>query len=135
MNGREYLTIFAQGRQRAQAEKISGITSATDPADPLAIDPLPTGSIAPSGVIERNGSASPAGEKAGLLPPSPLKNFRLRDVFDDTALVEDNQQLRIAKVGTVLAGAGRVISIEQRDGHWVVVTSEGIITDHITSDK
>jgi len=135
VNGREYLTIFAQGRQKAQAEKISGITSTADATDPLAIDLLPTGSIARSGVIDRHGLASPSGERAEPLPPSPLKNFRLRDVFDDTALIEDHQQLRIAKVGTVLAGAGRVTSIEQRNGHWIVVTSEGIITDHITSDK
>ncbi len=135
VNGREYLTIFAQASHRTLNPATSDAAAPADPQNSPEIDPFPTGSIAPGEATQQSAAHLPIADKRGLAKPSLLKDFTLRDVFEDTALVEDHARLRIVKVGTVLEGAGRVTSIEQRDGQWIVVTSLGVIAGRPTSDK
>jgi hypothetical protein len=60
-------------------------------------------------------------------PPAPLRNYVLREVFRGGALVEGRQGMIEIYPGAELPGAGRVRSVERRDGKWVVVTSAGVI--------
>ncbi len=131
VNGREYLTIFAQASHRSKSFAPVDAAGALARSDSPGIDPAPTGSILDGKAQHED----PATGGVGPAKPSLLKDFRLRDVFGDTALVEDHARLRIVQVGTVLSGAGRVMSIEQHDGQWSVVTSEGVITNRATNDN
>ncbi len=65
-----------------------------------------------------------AGERAG---EKPLRAYVLREVFRGGALVEGRRGLVEAVPGVELPGAGRVRSVERRDGRWVVVTTAGVI--------
>jgi hypothetical protein len=56
-----------------------------------------------------------------------LKNYRLRDVFAEFALVEAPHGILLVKQGSDLENLGRVTAIEQRDQEWVVVTTAGTI--------
>jgi hypothetical protein len=48
-------------------------------------------------------------------------------VFGETALVEGLDGLHVVVPGSVLPGAGRVLSIERLGGDWTIVTSETVI--------
>jgi hypothetical protein len=48
-------------------------------------------------------------------------------VFGETALVEGLDGLHVVVPGSVLPGAGRVLSIERLGGDWAIVTSETVI--------
>lgn len=56
-----------------------------------------------------------------------LRGYVLRDVFRGGALVESRYGLMEVFPGVQLPGAGRVRSVEKRDGRWVVVTTAGFI--------
>ena len=43
------------------------------------------------------------------------------------ALVESRSSISVVKPGSMLDGAGQVLSIEKRGEHWVVLTANGII--------
>ena len=60
-------------------------------------------------------------------PKIPPNVYVLRDVHDGVAVVEDRTGLHEVVPGEVLAGIGRVESIERRGRRWVVVTSNGLI--------
>jgi hypothetical protein len=56
-----------------------------------------------------------------------LRGYVLRDVFRGGAVIESRYGLMEVTPGVQLPGAGRVRSVEQRDGRWVVVTTAGVI--------
>ena len=56
-----------------------------------------------------------------------LPGYVLRDVFRGGALIESRYGLIEVFPGVQLPGAGRVRSVEKRDGRWVVVTTAGVI--------
>jgi hypothetical protein len=56
-----------------------------------------------------------------------LKNYRLRDVFAEFALVEAPHGVLLVREGGTLESVGRVTSIEQREQRWVVTTTAGVI--------
>lgn len=89
--------------------------AASDPTDGPALDFTPTGTVP--------GAATPPQAPRA----APLPDFAVRDVFDDTALVEAHGTLQMVQAGAVIAGAGEVLSIERRDSGWVVVTAGGLI--------
>lgn len=88
------------------------------------LDPSTTGSLP-----ERAGpEAEPARDPAAPSQASvPGRSYILRRVSAGSALVEGPAGLRQIVPGTVLPGAGRVISIRATGAGWVVVTSETII--------
>jgi hypothetical protein len=45
------------------------------------------------------------------------------------ALIDSPEGLREVRPGTVLPYAGLVTSIEQQDGRWIVITSQGVIRE------
>lgn len=85
-----------------------------------ALDFTPIGTI-PAATGPRPGKA--ASQAKAVLP-----DFAVRDVFDDTALVEAHGTLQMVQPGSVIAGAGEVLSIARTEEGWVVKTAEGTIT-------
>ncbi len=87
--------------------------------------------------IERRIDALATRDTTGTVPAAPLQKvgtrgpltgYSVRDVYRNAALIQG------PKIGTIevsagdnVAGLGRIHSIRQQDGRWVVVTSRGII--------
>ena len=91
-----------------------------------AVDFTPTGTRA--GRTSPNPDTTlPVGKAAAAQPSTALPSFKVRDVFDGKALVDSGPALALAAPGSVLDGAGEVLSIEQRGNNWVVVTTRGLI--------
>ncbi len=108
----------AEGSQVAAGPAVGG-----EPASPDAVDFTPTGSIAPA----PGGAAAPNAAQRSGQDGRSLSAFNLRDVFDGQALVESRSSISVVKPGSMLDGAGEVLSIEKRGEHWVVLTANGII--------
>jgi hypothetical protein len=51
----------------------------------------------------------------------------VRSVYDGAALIQGRIGMIEVEVGDPLPGGGRVEAIKRQDGHWVVVTSKGLI--------
>ncbi len=66
------------------------------------------------------------GEGADLDQPMPgTAGFRLLHVANGRAMIEDQSGVYIVQQGSVLPDNSRLASIEQRDGKWAIVTSNG----------
>ncbi len=120
----------AAGAQHAGAKAATpGGDAAPDPtetADRGGVDFAPTGSVPAAGQQGGPGPGAAARTRHGPDGPA-LPNFTLRDVFDGKALVESRSSLSVVKPGSVLDGAGEVLSIEKRGERWVVLTQNGVI--------
>jgi hypothetical protein len=87
----------------------------------------------PVGSTEKNVTAVPRAEppaektKPEASKARQLRGYVLRDVFRGGAVIESRYGLMEVTPGVQLPGAGRVRSVEQRDGRWVVVTTAGVI--------
>ncbi|MFN3892602.1 MAG: hypothetical protein ACK4MV_19575 [Beijerinckiaceae bacterium] len=87
---------------------------------------------APVGAVQKNvtavtRAAPDAVAKAEEPEAKAVRGYVLRDVFRGGALVESRYGLMEVFPGVQLPGAGRVRSVEKRDGRWVVVTTAGLI--------
>ncbi len=102
----------------AQLKRAQGETAGAAPAP--TVDFTPTGSVADKPGDVKAAAIDRAAE-------TTLPSFILRDVFDGRALVESPSALTLVSKGSVIVGAGRVLSIERRGGQWAVITSGGII--------
>lgn len=91
-------------------------------ADP-DFDPVTTGSLPDRPVAAAAGLQGPAESPA--LPPAGA--YALRGVADGIATLENREGQRTAALGSVLPGAGRVLSIRRTGAGWVVITTETII--------
>ena len=59
----------------------------------------------------------------------PLADWSVRDVYRNSALIQGTKLgTKEVSPGDNVPGLGRIHSIRQQDGRWVVVTSRGIIT-------
>lgn len=66
--------------------------------------------------------------ETGLNQPLPADSgFRLMHVANGRALIEDARGMYIVRVGSILPDNSRLATLEQRDGAWVIVTSNGDI--------
>jgi hypothetical protein len=112
--------------EKAQAEpaaKLARLSEAVDKlraASPNAQNAAKevTGSIAPSG------AAAPKAEVARL---PTVAGWKLRDVVNGGALIENRQGLYEVYAGDAVPGLGRIDAIRRQDGHWVVVTAKGLV--------
>ena len=60
--------------------------------------------------------------------PFPGKSdFRLLHVANGRALIEDSSGMYMVRVGSILPDESRLASLEQREGKWVIVTSNGAV--------
>lgn len=69
--------------------------------------------------------------------PFPGKNtFRLMHVANGRALIEDSSGMYMVRIGSILPDNSRLATIEQREGRWVIVTSNGeIYRDQATESR
>jgi len=87
--------------------------------------------------IERRIDALATKETTGSVPAAPpqkvsargpLAGYSVRDVYRNSALIEGPKiGTKEVAAGDNVPGLGRIHSIRQQDGRWVVVTSRGII--------
>lgn len=71
-------------------------------------------------------------KKSGATPENPLDQplpaptgFRLMHVANGRALIEDASGMYIVRVGSILPDNSRLATLEERNGEWVIVTSNG----------
>lgn len=61
--------------------------------------------------------------------PADLINFKLIHVANGRAMIQDEDGLWVVQKGSQLPDASRLVSIEQRDGTWAIITSrDGVIS-------
>jgi hypothetical protein len=92
-------------------------------ATPLAAAKDITGSISPPAATP---GAAPKVEVARL---PTVEGWSLRDVANGGALIEGRQGIFEVYAGDPVPGLGRIDAIRRQDGHWVVVTSKGLIVE------
>jgi hypothetical protein len=83
---------------------------------------------------ETTGSVTPP-SAAAPLPPAPVPSsaivpgWAVRDVYRGVAMLRSRVGGMVeVEPGDVLPGLGRIEAIRRQDGHWVVITSKGMIT-------
>lgn len=113
--------ILASAAQHAEPKGRDPAPPPGETADRGGIDFDPTGSVPRAATRD---AGAPARARADG-PPMP--GFTLRDVFDGKALVESRSSLSVVKPGSMLEGAGEVLSIEKHGERWVVLTQNGVI--------
>lgn len=125
-NGADHLMIFAQQGHGLNQPLIARVPGAPDDND-QGIDYTATGAI-PGGSDEPQG---PRYVLPSINAPEEiiLKDFTLRGVSGNIAIVDGPNGLYRLETGSALPGGGQVLSIEWRKGTFVVVTSRGIIQE------
>jgi hypothetical protein len=122
--------------ERAQAEPAAKLAKIGETVDKLekriaALPPAPIAAAAPPPATANDvtGSIAPRPAPEAKAPPKPtiLESFVLRRVYDGVALVEGRMGMVELVPGAPLPGGGRVEDIKREDGHWVVVTTKGLI--------
>lgn len=129
----------AQGEPAAKLAKLSEtvekLRTASVAAPASAAVAVPA--AAPTPPKETTASIQTANAAAApipLPPPKPeiarlptLEGWVLRDVANGSALIEGRQGMFEVYAGDQIPGLGRVDAVRKQDGHWVVVTSRGLI--------
>jgi hypothetical protein len=125
--------------EKAQAEpaaKLAKLTEAVDKlraapaavATPVVAAPVApkevTGSVTPPPAAAAPAAAAPKVE-VGRLPT--VEGWVLTDVGYGGALIENRRGSYEVYAGDNVPGLGRIEAIRKQDGHWVVVTSKGLI--------
>ena len=118
--------------EKAQAEpaaKLARLSEAVDKlraASPAAALPVAAAPVAAKDVTGSIASpATPPKPEVGRLPT--VEGWVLRDVANGGALIEGRRGIYEVYAGDPVPGLGRVDAIRRQDGHWVVVTSKGLI--------
>jgi hypothetical protein len=124
--------------ERAQAEpaaKLAKLSEAVDklraapPVAPAAAPPAPVAAKEFTGSV----SAPPAAAAPATVPKvevarlPTIDGWVLRDVANGGALIEGRRGIFEVYAGDPVPGLGRVDAIRRQDGHWVVVTTKGLI--------
>ena len=90
---------------------------------PLALNALPELDFFPTGTVPDAPESEPAGVSEQPFP-GDRRSFRFIHVENGEAIIEDEDGFWVVKRGSLLPGGSRVAGIENRDGTWVLVTSE-----------
>ena len=98
---------------------------AAAPREPRGEPKDVTGSVTARPVVASAAPAAPQKPQVGRLPT--LDGWVLRDVRRGGALIEGRAGLYEVYAGDPVPGLGRVDAIRKQDGHWVVVTSKGLV--------
>jgi hypothetical protein len=129
----------AQGEPAAKLAKLSETVeklrtaSAATPA-PAAVAVPAASPISPKETTATIQTANAAAAPIPLPPPKPeiarlptVEGWVLRDVSNGSALIEGRQGIFEVYAGDQIPGLGRVDAVRKQDGHWVVVTSRGLV--------
>ncbi|MDX3926387.1 MAG: flagellar protein [Shinella sp.] len=90
----------------------------------------PAGNLDPvsTATVPGLGAERTTGAPAEITQPLPgAAGFRLMHVANGRALIEDTSGMYIVRIGSVLPDNSRLATLEQRNGKWVIVTSNGDI--------
>ena len=111
----------------AAAAPAAPVAAPAAPKDPSGMITTPAGAAAlptPGASPAPAPSASPKPEVARL---PKVEGWVLRDVAHGGALIEGRNGLYEVYAGDPVPGLGRIDAIRKQDGHWVVVTSRGLV--------
>jgi hypothetical protein len=81
-----------------------------------------TGSIAPPAP-----AAPPSAPKLGQAKLPTVQGWVLRDVTNGGAVIQGKQGMFEVFAGDLVPGLGRIDAVRRQDGHWVVVTTQGLV--------
>jgi hypothetical protein len=123
--------------EKAQAEPAAKLAKLSEAIDKLRVAPpaapAPVAAAAPVAPKEVTGSIVPAAATPAAAPKVELARLPavdgwvLRDVGYGGALIESRRGTYEVYAGDMIPGLGRIDAIRRQDGHWVVVTSKGLI--------
>jgi hypothetical protein len=121
--------------EKAQLEPAAKLAKLSEAVEKLhATPPAAAAAAAPAAAAkETTGSISPPAAAAAAAPKvevarlPTVEGWSLRDVVDGSALIEGRQGIFEVYAGDPVPGLGRIDAIRRQDGHWVVVTSKGLI--------
>ena len=91
-------------------------------APPSAFDPIITATVPSEGSDSAGAPTAPADPNLSF-PGKP--GYRLLHVANGRALIEDKSGMYIVRIGSVLPDNSRLATLEQRNGRWVIITSNG----------
>jgi len=134
------LTKTLEDTRAAATSKIDALASKVDQSkDDQArlaelrdrLDKMEKAAAEKTAEVEKPARAEPETTGSVSAPAAPervVRNWVVRDVYDGVALLESRggDQIEVER-GARAPGAGRVRSIQRRDGAWVVVTDRGVI--------
>lgn len=100
-----------------------GVFPSLDPKTLKRLDEITTATVPDK--AEPKALQSNKGADLNQPLPGSSKGFRLLHVSGDRALIEDSSGMFMVSVGAALPDNSHLASIEQRDGVWVLVTSNG----------
>ncbi|MBV8752273.1 MAG: hypothetical protein JO328_05365 [Hyphomicrobiales bacterium] len=113
----------AADRERADRERAAERERGEKRVTVLTPSPEPTGSVPPA-----SAASAPAAEPKAVTKNPVVEGWLLRRVYgSDSALVEGRYGVVEIVPGDLVPGLGRIQEIKRQDGHWVVVTSRGLI--------
>jgi hypothetical protein len=119
--------------EKAQLEPAAKLAKLSEAVEKLhAAPPVAAAAAAtqPAAAKETTGSISPpaaAAPKVEVVRLPTVEGWSLRDVANGGALIEGRQGIFEVYAGDPVPGLGRIDAIRKQDGHWVVVTSRGLI--------
>jgi len=118
--------------EKAQLEPAAKLAKLSEAVEKLhAAPPVTAAAVAPPAAAkETTGSISPpaaATPKVEVARLPTVEGWSLRDVGNGGAVIEGRQGIFEVYAGDPVPGLGRIDAIRKQDGHWVVVTSRGLI--------
>jgi hypothetical protein len=124
--------------EKAEAEPAAKLAKLTEAVDKLRTAPAAV-AAAPAAPKDVTGSVAPppataapiavaAAPKADVGRLPKVEGWVLTDVGYGGALIENRRGSYEVYAGDSIPGLGRIDAIRKQDGHWVVVTSKGLIT-------
>jgi hypothetical protein len=113
--------------EKAQAEPAAKLAKLSEAVDKLRAAPPVAPAAAPVAAKEVTGSIAPPAPKVEVARLPTVEGWVLRDVANGGALIEGRQGIYEVYAGDPVPGLGRVDAIRRQDGHWVVVTSKGLV--------
>ena len=107
--------------ERAPAEAAAKIATLTDTVAKLEQR------LAANAAHDITGSIPERAASKDTPKPAIVEGWVLRDIYRGRALVENRSGLYEVSPGGMLPGIGKVETITQQNGRWVVVTPKGLI--------
>jgi hypothetical protein len=129
--GIEHLMLFAQP-MHSKPKALMARVQKPPIAEP-GIDYAATGTIRP-----KNPPAPDPGDVAPIHLPATepiIRGYYLQEARAGFAVVQGQAAAYRVLPGAFLPGAGRVLSVEQRNDKWVVVTTQGVIVDRLSAQE
>ena len=90
---------------------------------PSAFDPIITATVPNAGDEAKRALSGVSEDPSQSFPGKP--HYKLLHVANGRALIEDKSGMYIVRIGSVLPDNSRLATLEQREGKWVIITSNG----------